>query len=44
MFEIPGTIYSISESSEQFVVTECFFNLLLEVSHTEDEQLEMIGI
>ena len=27
MFEIIRTIYSISEKSEQFLVTECFFNL-----------------
>ena len=34
MFEITGTIYSSSERSEQFLATECFFNLFLEVSHT----------
>jgi hypothetical protein len=28
------TIHSNSERSEQLVVTECFFNLFLEVSHT----------
>ena len=33
-FEITRTIYSNSERSEQFLVTECFFNLFLEVSHT----------
>ena len=33
-FEITRTIYSNSESSEQFLVTECFFNLFLEISHT----------
>ena len=33
MFEITRTIYSNSERSEQFLVTECFFNLFLEVSH-----------
>ena len=27
------TIYSNSERSEQFLVTECFFNLFLKVSH-----------
>ena len=27
------TIYQNSESSEQILVTECFFNLFLEVSH-----------
>jgi hypothetical protein len=32
-FEITRTIYSKSERSEQFLVTECFFNLFLEVSH-----------
>ena len=33
-FEITRTIYSNSERSEQFLVTEWFFNLFLEVSHT----------
>ena len=32
-FEITITIYSNSERSEQFLVTECFLNLFLEVSH-----------
>ena len=32
-FEITRTIYSNSERSEQFLLTECFFNLFLEVSH-----------
>ena len=32
MFDITRTIYSNSERSEQFLVTECFFNLFLEVS------------
>ena len=32
-FEISWTIYSNSERSEQFLVTVCFFNLFLEVSH-----------
>ena len=32
IFEINRTIYSNSERSEQFLVTECFFNLFLEVS------------
>ena len=27
------TIYSNSQRSEQFIITECFFNLFLEVSH-----------
>ena len=31
--EITRTIYSNSERSEQFLVTECFFNLFLEVSY-----------
>jgi hypothetical protein len=29
---VARTIYSNSERSEQFFVTECFFNLFLEVS------------
>ena len=33
IFEIIRTLYSNSERSEQFLVTECFFNLFLEVSH-----------
>ena len=32
-FEITRTIYLNSERSEQFLVTECFFNLFLELSH-----------
>ena len=32
-FEITRIIYSNSERSEQCLVTECFFNLFLEVSH-----------
>ena len=32
VFSITRTIHSNSERSEQFVVTECFFNLFLEVS------------
>ena len=32
-FEITRTIYSNSERSEQFLATECFFNLFLEVYH-----------
>ena len=35
IFEITRTIYSNSGSSEQFLVTECFFNLFLEVSDTD---------
>ena len=30
IFEITSTIYSNSERSEQFVLTECFFNLFLD--------------
>ena len=33
IFEITWTIYSNSERSEQYLVTECFFNSFLEVSH-----------
>ena len=33
ILKITWTIYSNSERSEQFLVTECFFNLFLEVSH-----------
>ena len=33
VISITRTIYSNSERSEQFLVTECFFNLFLEVSH-----------
>ena len=33
-FSITRKIYSNSERSEQFLLTECFFNLFLEVSHT----------
>ena len=32
-FEITRTICSNSEMSEQILVTECFFNLFLEISH-----------
>ena len=32
IFEITRSIYSNSERSEHFLVTECFFNLFLEVS------------
>ena len=31
MFEITRTIYDNSERSEQFLATECFFNLSLEI-------------
>ena len=33
IFEISRAIYSKSERSEQYLVTECFFNWFLEVSH-----------
>ena len=33
-FETTRTIYSSSERSEQFLITECFFNLFREVSET----------
>ena len=40
-FEITRTICSNSERSEQFVVTECFLNLFLEVFRSNKlEQLE----
>ena len=32
-FQSTRTIFSNSERPEQFLVTECFFNLFLEVSH-----------
>ena len=32
IFEITRTIHSSSERSEQFLVTECYFNFFLEVS------------
>ena len=32
-FEITRTIYSNSERSDQLLVTECFFNLFLELPH-----------
>ena len=38
-FWITRTICSTSERLEQFLVTECFFDLFLEVSH-KLEQLE----
>ena len=41
IFEITRTIYSNSERSEQFLVTECFFNLFLEFLRSNKlEQLE----
>ena len=35
IFEITKTVFSNSERSEQFLKTECFFNLFLEVFQTE---------
>ena len=34
--EITRTIYSNSEKTEQFLVTECFFNLFLEISKIQE--------
>ena len=34
VLEITRAIYSNREKSEQFLITECFFNLFLDVSHT----------
>ena len=36
IFEITRTIYSNSERPEQFLVKECFFDLLLEVSRSNN--------
>jgi hypothetical protein len=33
VLESPEQFFSNSERSENFLVTECFFNLFLEVSH-----------
>ena len=49
MFEITRTIYSNSERSEQFLVTECFFYLFLFLVFNKLEQLgfkleKIIGI
>ena len=41
IFEIIRTIYSNSERSEQVLVTECFFNLFLEVSHIKLYQIQI---
>ena len=44
IFEITKTIYSNSERSEQFLVTECFFNLFLEVPHNKSSnKSEQLG-
>ena len=39
-FEITRTIYSNSERSEQFLVTECFFDLFLELLFNRLGQIE----
>ena len=44
IFEITKTIYQNSERSEQFLVTECFFNLFLEVSHVSKIRTIMVQI
>ena len=43
-FEITRTIYSNSERSEQFLVTEFFFNLFLKVSHISNIRIIQIQI
>ena len=43
-FEIAWTIYSNSERSEQFLVTECFFNLFLEISQVSKNRTIIIQI
>ena len=43
-FEITWTIYSNSERSEQFLVTECFFNLFLEISQISKNRAIRIQI
>ena len=43
-FEITRTIYSNSERSEQFLVTECFFNLFLEISKISKNRTIIIQI
>ena len=42
-FEIAWTIYSNSERSEQFLVTECFFNLFLEISQQQKYSEDSTG-
>ena len=44
IFEITWTIYSNSERSEQFLVTECFFNLFLEFSQISKNRTIIIQI
>ena len=43
-FEITGIICSNSERFEQFLVTECFFNLLLEISQISKNRTIIIQI
>ena len=42
--EITRTIYSSSERSEQFLVTECFFSLFLEISQISKKRTIIIQI
>ena len=42
--EITLTIFSNSERSEQFLVTECFFNLFLEASQISKNRTIIIQI
>ena len=44
IFEITWTIYSNSERSEQFLVTECFFKLFLEISQISKNRRIIIQI
>ena len=44
IFEITRTIYSNRERSEQFLVTECFFNLFLEISQISKNRTIIIQI
>ena len=43
-FEITTIIYSNNERSEQFLVTECFFNLFLEVAQISKNRTIIIQI
>ena len=43
-FEITRTVYLSSERSEQCLVTECFSNLLLEVSHIQKIRTNIVQI
>ena len=44
ILEITWTIYSNCERSEQFLVTECFFNLFLEISQISKNRTIIIQI